>query len=199
MISLLAGYSGVLSRFDSFPPPMMVFFVYMIAVSIFLAFSKFGRLLVQHSSISQLIGFQSFRILAELALFIGLKEGLTPIQLTVEGYNFDIITGLSAVVVAYLVRGNNHQSLASALVFAWNTLGLGFLIVIAFIANTSLPTPFRLFMNEPSNIWVTRSPYILLPGILVVFALTGHLLVYRKLRLMRKNRGVTSHPVPKPN
>lgn len=44
-----------------------------------------------------------------------------------------------------------------------------------------MPTPLRLFMNEPSNIWVTGSPYVLLPGVLVVAAITGHLLVFRLL------------------
>jgi hypothetical protein len=178
VIALLAGVSGIFNRFDRFPPPIMIFFVYMIALSFFLGFSKFGTLLVKHLTISELIGFQSFRILAELALFLGLREGRTPIQLTFEGYNFDIITGISAVFLGVLFRSRNLLNLA----FAWNTVGLGFLLVVMFIANTSLPTPLRIFMNEPSNIWVTQFPYILLPGILVVSALTGHLLTFRKIK-----------------
>jgi hypothetical protein len=43
----------------------------------------------------------------------------------------------------------------------------------------------RVFMNEPANTWITRLPYILLPGVLVQAALCGHLLVLRWLMIKR--------------
>jgi hypothetical protein len=182
-LDLALAHSGVLGRFDRLPPPVAIFFVFMIlGVSAFAAFSKFGTLLVSHISLPWLVGFQAFRILAETVLVLGHREGLAPTQLTLHGYNFDIVTGVTALAVARALSRRPNPKMA----YVWNCMGVGFLIVIAFIALTSMPAPFRLFMSEPSNEWVTRVPYVLLPGILVVAALTGHLLVFRKLALDRR-------------
>jgi hypothetical protein len=39
-----------------------------------------------------------------------------------------------------------------------------------------------VFHNEPGNLWVTRAPWVWLPTVMVVAAVIGHLLVYRRLR-----------------
>jgi hypothetical protein len=36
-------------------------------------------------------------------------------------------------------------------------------------------------MNEPSNIWVTQAPWVWLPAVMVLAALLGHVLVFRRL------------------
>lgn len=190
VLLLAVGRSGILTDFSVFPAPFMFFFPSMILFSVFLAFSKFGTVIVQHVTLAHLVLFQSFRILAEVALFRALAEGLAPVQMTIEGYNFDIVTGVLALFLGFYLRkiqGKNH---GVKLAFLFNVMGLGFLSVIAFIALTSMPTPLRVFMNEPSNIWVTGWPYILLPGVLVVAAITGHLLIFR---LLARNHPAARH------
>jgi len=66
---------------------------------------------------------------------------------------------------------------------AWNALGAALLANVLAIALLSAPTPFRLFQNEPSNVWVTRAPWVWLPSVLVLAAVLGHVLVFRRLRL----------------
>ena len=172
------GRHGTFSHFEKFPSAFLLFFPGLILFSIFLAFSKFGTAIIRRVQMNQLVLFQSFRLLAELALFLALKEGLAPVQMTFEGYNFDIVTGVAAVGLGLYLRKKTNTKLVQA----FNLTGMTFLAVIAFIAMTSMPNKLRLFMNEPSNIWVTMSPYILLPGILVLAALTTHLLIFRKLK-----------------
>lgn len=172
-------YSGVLGRFDLRPPPMMIFFfVGVVGGSFAIAFSPLGALLAAKLSFAALVGFQAFRILAELTIFAAVKEGIAPVQMSFEGYNFDILTALTAIALGLYLR--KHER--SRWVLPWNIMGIVFLVIIAFIALTSFPLPIRIFMNEPSNEWVSTFPYVLLPGVLVVAALTGHLLVFRKLR-----------------
>ena len=60
-------------------------------------------------------------------------------------------------------------------------MGLGLLFNVVTVAILSFPFPFRVFMNEPSNIWVTHFPYIWLPTIMVAAAFLGHLTIFRKL------------------
>ena len=49
----------------------------------------------------------------------------------------------------------------------------------------SLPTEFRIFMNEPANTFVAYVPYVWLPAVLVQAALLGHLLIFRWLWAQR--------------
>lgn len=69
----------------------------------------------------------------------------------------------------------------------WNLLSLGLLINIVTIALLSIPTPFRVFMNEPANTLVAHFPFILLPGMLVPLAYGLHFLSMRQLKLTQKN------------
>lgn len=174
-LSLAAGASGKLSDFDRLPPPMAGFFVLIVGAAFGIAFSKYGTLLVKHTPMSLLIGFQGFRILAEAVIYSGLREGIAPVQMSFEGYNFDIVTGVSALVVMALMWKRDNRALA----YAWNIFGATALTVIAFIAFTSMPLPIRIF--DDLNLWVTRAPHVMLPGVLVLAAITGHILAFRKL------------------
>ena len=65
--------------------------------------------------------------------------------------------------------------------WGWNIFGLVLLANIVTIAILSMPTEFRIFMNEPANIFVAHIPYVWLPTVLVQTALLGHLLLFRWL------------------
>ena len=181
IVLLILGKSGALQNFNRLPPPFMLFFLASLILSAVFSFSRWGKQLAYNIPLHYLVGFHVFRILAELVLFLGLREGIAPVQLTFEGLNFDILTGVSAPIVALMYRRSQNKYL----IWAWNILGLVCLANIYVIAMLSFPTPFRVFANEPSNIWVTQSPYILLPEVLVICALIGHLLVTQALRRRR--------------
>ena len=104
-------------------------------------------------------------------------EGVMPVQMSYSGYNYDILSGITAGALGlWLGRGRvPHWVVAS-----WNTLGFVLLVNIVTIAIVSTPV-FRLFGNERLNIFVTYPPFVWLPGILVTAALMGHILVWRRL------------------
>jgi len=123
------------------------------------------------------VGFQGFRLLAELVIYFAWEAGIAPIQLSFHGYNFDILVALAALNIAFIPK--LHQNLK--VVWAWNIFGILSLLNIAFIAATSMSTPLLLFMQDPDNTWVIYPPFILLPGVLVVAAILGHALLTQKL------------------
>ena len=105
-------------------------------------------------------------------------EGIMPVQMSYSGWNYDIVTGASALVVAYLLRRTESRGL----LMAWNLLGTILLAVIIGVAVAS--TPFlHAFGTAPAqlNTFVTFAPFVWLPLILVPAALFGHLLVWRRL------------------
>ena len=126
-----------------------------------------------------LVGFQGFRVLVEVFLHRMYLEGIVPEQMTYDGLNFDIVAGLSALLMAYQIA---RKKVGPKAILIWNVLGLLLLINIVVIAILSMPLPFRAFDNEPANTFVAYVPYIWLPTFHVQAALFGHLLVFRALK-----------------
>jgi hypothetical protein len=101
-----------------------------------------------------------------------------------SGYNFDIVSGVTALVVAPLAaRGRAPRWL----LIAWNALGTSLLAAIVVVALLASPL-VRAFGSEPEqvNTWVTFFPYVLLPAVLVTAALAGHVVVWRALAATRE-------------
>ena len=171
--------SGLLLAFDSFPPPVMRLILPALAMTTAVCLSSVGRGWVERWSLAGLVAFQAFRLPLELIMHEAAREGVMPQQMTFTGRNWDILTGLLALPLAYLLT---RGKVTSAWVWAWNVLGLGLLVNVVTVAVLSVPGPFRHFMNEPANVWIGYAPFVWLPTVLVPLALAGHLLVARKLR-----------------
>jgi hypothetical protein len=169
---------GWLDRYEP-PPPALVMVLGIMAVTVALAFSSFGSRLVTDVPLSWLVGFQAFRAPLEWWLHRIYTEGIIPVQLTYEGRNFDIITGVTALVVAGLLASGVRSR---AMVIGWNLLGFVLLFNIVIVSILSTPVPFRYFMNDPPNLVASTFPYVWLPTFLVQAALFGHLLVFRAIR-----------------
>lgn len=165
-------------RFEGMPPTALFILVGSTTLTLVFAFSKMGRLLSRELPLALLIGFQVFRIPVELVLHQCYEAGLLPVQMTYAGMNFDILSGLSAPVVAWLYH---RGRIPKGAVLAWNVICLGLLITIVTIAVLSMPLPIRAFHNDPANTLVAGFPFVWLPGILVQAALMGHILVFRHL------------------
>jgi hypothetical protein len=164
---------GVLA-FGPLPPPMMVAVTVAVFGTAKVAHSRLATAVVERVPLALLVGFQAFRIPVEIFLWLGHRDGFVPVQMKWEGRNFDVVTGVTALLVA--LAGGRRLTLA------WNFLGLALLLNIVVIAILSMPTPLRLFMNEPANRFIATAPYAWLPLFLVQAALLGHLLVFRALR-----------------
>jgi hypothetical protein len=167
--------SGWLATFNSFPPPLMrlILPALLLTTIACLRFDWYRRF-----SLAGLVAFQSFRLPLELIMHQAAREGVMPPQMTFTGRNWDILTGLLALPLAYLLSRNRARP---AWVWAWNLLGLLLLINVVSVAVMSFPGPLRRFWNEPANLWVTHLPFVWLPTVLVPLALAGHLLIARKL------------------
>jgi hypothetical protein len=85
-------------------------------------------------------------------------------------------------LAALLASGRLPRRLVAPVVGVWNAMGAALLLNVVGVALLSAPTPFRMFHNEPANVWVTRAPWVWLPTVMVVAAILGHVLVFRRLR-----------------
>lgn len=178
LLTAAIGQSGLASDFTQTPPRFLIVLGVSVLVTTILAFSPFGGHLLQGAGIRGIVAYQAFRIPVELVLFLLYKLGHTPVQMTFEGRNYDILVGIAGLVLAILYR---KRDIPRTVLWLWNIAGLGLLVNIVTIAVLSTPVSWRLFHNDPANTIVTGFPYIWLPAVLVQAALLGHLLVFRAL------------------
>jgi len=172
----VAAASGLLREWERRPPPFVVMFGGTLALTLWLAFSKLGARVARGASAAVLIGMQIFRLPLELTMHRAAGEGVMPVQMSYSGYNFDIISGATALVLVF-VAGKASWTLLRI----WNVLGFCLLVNIVIIAVVSTPQ-FALFGPDRLNIWVAEAPFVWLPGVLVPAALLGHVLLWRKLK-----------------
>jgi len=184
----LLSASGVLSRFEARPPPLMLVVGGAIGLSTYLGRRAITGRLLDTMPRSWPVALQTMRVPIELMLYALFAGGRLPVHLTFEGRNFDILVGLTAPIMAYLVHTGRASGRA---LLAWNVVSLGLLANIVGMAITSVPGPLHLPWPGPPNTVVTELPFVYLPAFLVPLALTCHVVSLRQLlRLGSPTEGV---------
>lgn len=160
-------------------PPRLILFLFAGLFAILIATRKtdLGRA-VDAVPIGALVLLQGFRLPLELVMHGAALEGVMPPQMTYTGFNFDIVTGGLALLIGFwaLFGKAPHWVL-----WAFNVIGSVFLLAVVTIAVLSMPTPLRMFSNDPPNVWITFVPFVFLPVLLVVCAFWSHIEITRRL------------------
>lgn len=176
VIGAVVPLSGILETKMLPPPPLfLVGTSFLLAVAI--TFSSIGARLAR-LPLAALIGFHAFRLPLELILHNWYEEGTLPVQMTYAGHNFDIATGILAIVVGAWAMAGRIPRMA---VWIFNVVGMVLLATVAFIAILSSPLPFRQYANEPQVLLIYHFPFSWIVSIAVASALLGHLVLFRKL------------------
>lgn len=176
-ITALAAAEGLLLDLDAFPPPVVRIAFPSLLIIFVVAFSSVGKRFAAGLSYPQLIGFQIFRLPLEIVLLAYFLEGRIPIEMTFEGRNLDIITALTALLVAPMVaRGRAGKGV----IWAWNIMGFGLLLNVMYVALATMPGRWRVYTEGPPNTlpFFWPSVWVLL---CVFLALLGHLILFRRL------------------
>jgi ABC-type xylose transport system permease subunit len=150
------------------------FFGPVLVIWIGLAFSPVGARLAATLPLAALVGFQAFRLPLELVLHAWFKQGTIPETMTWSGQNWDIVSGIVALLCAPLA--NRHRWAAR---FA-NIVGLALLMNVMRVAILSTPVPFGWDI-EPKLLLAFHLPYALIGPVCVGGALFGHLVLTRAL------------------
>jgi hypothetical protein len=168
---------GILRNWEATPPPFALLVVAIIALACVIAFGPQGRRLALGVPLWVLVAVQGFRLPLELAMHAMYERGVMPQQMSYSGWNFDILSGITALIVAAVVRAGRAPRW---LVAAWNVLGLALLVNVVTIAIASTPR-VQAFGPDRVNVWVMDSPFVWLPAVMVLAALAGHLVIFRAL------------------
>jgi hypothetical protein len=172
---------GFFSDFSRVPPRLTIALLTPLPVVLFFTRSSAGKQFLQGIQPQWLIYLQSFRILVEIGLWVLVRNGSLPEQMSFEGRNFDILTGLFAFPVGYYCFVKKTWPPVVALLY--NIAGLVLLVNIVTVSALSLPTPLRAFHNGPDSSLITTFPFIYLPGLLVPLAYTLHIFSLRQWKM----------------
>ncbi len=128
------------------------------------------------------------RIPVEIVIFWLFQNKLMPQIMTFSGWNFDILSGISAIFVAWFAfRGNKINR---PVLIAWNIFALLLLVIIVSIAVLSAPLPIQKFGFEQPNIAILAFPFVWLPTIIVPIILFSHLASLWILVVKRKDSSI---------
>jgi hypothetical protein len=143
------------------------------AVSLGVGLSPIGRWL-SLLPLPALVAFQGFRLPLELVLHSWVGQGVIPATMTWSGRNWDIISGVVALIAAPFCR----RSIA----WAWiaNGVGLALLANVVRVAVLSSPVTFG-WPIEPKLELIYHVPHALIVPVCIGGALLGHIALTRAL------------------
>lgn len=164
---------GFYEKTDAMPPRIPVFAVFPFFVTIILLFVFSRKDFIERLPLKTLTILHVIRIPVELVLLWLYQGDLIPQLMTFEGRNLDILSGITAPIVAWLAfRGGKTNR---PLLIGWNIFALLLLINIVFHAFFSFQSPFQQFAFDQPNRGILYFPYVWLPSIVVPIVLFCHL------------------------
>jgi hypothetical protein len=182
LVVWLGGLSALIAsgRMTSLPlGGLPFFFAPILLVGLGAGLSPFGGKLARGVPLAALVGFQVFRLPLELVLHAWAAQGVIPETMTWTGQNWDIISGIAALLCAPLAT--RHPVAARVA----NIVGFALLVNVMRVAVLSSPVPFG-WGQQPQLLLALHLPYAFIGPVCVGGALFGHVVLTRKL--WSKNR-----------
>ncbi len=161
------------------PPRFILLVLPALALMIIMFSTKQGKAFMDSLDHTWLTYLHTIRIPVELTLYFLFIHQLVPALMTFEGRNFDIISGVTAPLIAYW--GYTRKKLSRNVLLVWNFVCLALLLNIVSISILSAQTPFQQWAFDQPNTGVLYFPFTWLPGFIVPMVLFSHLVSIRAL------------------
>jgi hypothetical protein len=175
--------SGALRDFGARPPRVFLVIAPAFLLTLLLGLSPWVGRAATALPGAWIVAAQSFRIPVEAILWLLMVQHALPELMTFTGRNWDVITGLSAPLVAWL--GFRRDRPARGAVLLWNVMGLALVTNVVTHGILSAPTPFRVFVTDPPNVIIADFPFVWLPCFVVPVAYLLHIVSLRQLGSVR--------------
>ena len=174
------GLSGFYNETTSLPPRVFAFGVLptVIAILVCLATTS-GRAFMDRADLRKLTWLHTIRIPVEIVLFLLVERQLLSTYISVHGTNFDVLSGLSAPIIALFAFRNGI--LSKPVLATWNVITLALLLNVVITAAFCIPSPIQQLAFDQPNLAVLYFPMNLLPTVVVPIVLFAHVIAFRQL------------------
>jgi len=112
------------------------------------------------------------RLPVELVLYALFIHKMVPELMTFEGRNYDILMGITAPIMGWLLLKN---IVTKYILLLWNMIGLVLVLFILVNGILSAELPFQQFGFDQPNRGIMYFPFILLPATVVPIVIWTHL------------------------
>lgn len=175
----IIGLSGFYLVTDTVPPRLALAVIPpLLLIAGCFATSK-GRAFLDRFDAKWLVLLHSVRIPVEIVLFWMFVQKYVPELMTFEGRNFDILSGITALLIYYF--GFVRKKVSRGVLLIWNFLCLGLLFNIVINAILAAPGNFQQLAFDQPNVGVLYFPFVWLPCFIVPAVLFSHLASIRQL------------------
>lgn len=169
ILALIGFYDNTMTT-----PPRVVLIVFPIFVILMSSiFSRKMKTFLGTFNLKTLTYLHAVRIPVELTLYWLFVANYVPELMTFEGRNFDIIAGITAIIVALVAFRNSKIN--KPILWVWNIFSIVLLVNILINAVLSMPTKMQMLAFEQPNIAVLKFPFLLLPTVIVPIVLISNL------------------------
>ncbi|XOV94554.1 MAG: hypothetical protein ACFHWX_07580 [Bacteroidota bacterium] len=158
---------------DFRPPKLFPFVAFFILTGLSVFFFRTGREILQKLPITSLTYLHIIRVPVEIVLWWLFLQGKVDKDMTFEGMNYDILSGITAPFAALFLVGQKTKSRIGAII--WNLLALGLLVNIVSRAIMATPYFFDPARFDIPNVAVLYSPYVWLPAFIVPCVFLAHI------------------------
>jgi len=159
---------------DFMPPKIFLFVAFFLLISLIPFFTNQGRKMLKNMPITSLTYLHIIRVPVEIVLWWLFLEGKVPEDMTFEGVNYDILSGITAPFAALFLVGGKTKFRIGAII--WNFVALGLLFNVVIRAIMATPFFYNPTLFETPNVAVLFAPFVWLPTFIVPLVLVAHLI-----------------------
>lgn len=176
-------FTGILALLGFFevthtlPPRFLVAVLPPLITFIILFLTPRSRNWIDSFDLKRLTILQTFRIPVEMILYWLFLHKLMPELMTFQGRNLDILSGLTAPLIYYIVFVKSKRR--PIVLLTWNIVSLSLLLFTVSNGILSAPSAFQQFAFEQPNAGVLIFPFIWLPAVAVPIAYYAHIISIR--------------------
>ncbi len=181
LYAYLIALTGIPQDF-SLPPkgPALLVLPAFTFIGIFMYYHR-NKKWIGHIPIYALIVFQVYRIMIEILFVYSVKNGTLHPNMTIEGYNYDMVFAFTSPIIGWLVykKIKGYKTIA----LFWNYLGLLVIASIIFIVVTTVYFP-GFYSNNLNSVpkEFGMFPFVLVPAFLMPLAVFIHILTILKIK-----------------
>jgi hypothetical protein len=186
LIQAAISLTGFYTFTHGMPPRFILLLLPPLILILFLFFSKRGQSFIDKLDLKWLTWLHIVRIPVEIVLFWLFLHRAVPKLMTFEGWNLDIISGLTTPVMIFIAF--RQQLLNKSLLIAWNVICMLLLVNIVLIAVLCAPVDFQKLAFGQPDVAIFYFPFSWLPSCIVPLVLFSHLAAIRKLLIAKNPR-----------
>ncbi|MCC6599184.1 MAG: hypothetical protein IT223_00755 [Crocinitomicaceae bacterium] len=161
------------------PPHLLFPVIAAIPVILLLFLTSKGRRFIDGFSTEILTWLHIVRVPVEVCLFLLAIHKQVPFSMTFGGHNFDIVSGITAPIIAWW--GIRKEKLSRKFILTWNCIALLIVIQAAVTGIGALPSPIQMWDFQQPNYAEMHFPFVWLPAFILPLLIFSHLVCIRRL------------------